>query len=64
MFLDEVGDMPLAMQAKLLRVCKSARSNGSAGTISRSTCASSPRPTATSERPAKKASFARIYTID
>ena len=52
LFLDEIGDMSLATQAKVLRVARrsSASSASAARSPSRSTCASSPRPTRTSRR--------------
>ena len=51
-FLDEIGEMKPALQAKLLHVLQDARVHQARAATSRSTstCASSPRPTATSRR--------------
>ena len=64
LFLDEIGDMPLETQAKILRVAAGARvrARRRQPDRSRSTCASSPRPTRTSRRGAGRAASARIST--
>ncbi len=61
LLLDEVGDMPSAIQGKLLRA-RSARvrlAPWAPTTPSKSTCASSPRPTASSKSSLPPARFAR-----
>jgi len=64
LFLDEIGEMPLGLQAKLCVRCKMARSGASAiRARSRSTCGSSARPIATSATSSRVAPFARTSSI-
>ena len=60
MFLDEIGEMSRRCRPSCCRCCRTASSRGSAAARTcTSTCASSPRPTATSRRRSPTASSAR-----
>src|SRR2546430_14111828 len=61
LFIDEIADMPRETQNKILRVLVEQTFQRVGGTNrSRSTCASSPRPAATSKQRSPQASSARI----
>ncbi len=64
LFIDEVGDMPPPMQAKLLRVLQEGELSASAARrSSRSTCASSPRRTRTCRPKSRRGASGRTSTI-